>query len=437
VENNQAFVAVLKNIQPIEGADRIVCADIVLNGVKQTQVVVGVDAKEDTPVVYFDSNMALSDRFVEDMDKESPDYGKPGFHSFGAYLAKGNRVRVVKLKGVISNGLAVELNKFNKYLKLDEILHEGYSFTSLDGIEICHKWLPPVKPIPTQGKKKGRSGKTISRMIPGQFHFHIDTDQLPRNLHKLQPDQIISISRKIHGTSAIVSKCLVKKPLTLVSKIAVAIGISVVNSVYDYVYASRTVVKNDCVTKGFYGTDIWTDAGKKYFEGKLHDGETVYYEIVGYLPNSSSMIQKGYPYGCKQGEYKVAVYRITKTGPDGDVVEYSWQAMKERCVEIQVPMVEEYDYGRVSSIYADYTGWNCQAQDDWRNRFMTNLKSRYLDKDAKDCNNNPDEGIVIRIEGKDIQAFKYKSEKFLLKESKAKEEEVVDIEEDQQNEVSV
>jgi len=425
MENNQAFVAILKNIQLIEGANKIVSADVVLNGVKQTQVVVGVDTKENTLVVYMDSNMALSDRFIQD------------YPELATYLAKGNRVRVVKLKGVISNGLAVEIDKFHRYLGPKDTFDEGFSFISLNGIEICHKWIPPVKSTPTQGKKKGRNGKTISRMIPGQFHFHIDTDQLPRNLHKLQPDQIISISRKIHGTSAIASKCLVKKPLNLLSKIAKIIGVPVVDSEYAYIYASRTVVKNDCITKGFYGTDIWTDAGRKYFEDKLHDGETIYYEIVGYLPNSSSMIQKGYPYGCKQGEYKVAVYRITKTGPDGDVVEYSWQAMKERCAEIQVPMVQEYYYGALHDIYKGLLEQTLIEEDDWWNAFMFKLKAIFLDKDAVDCNNNPDEGIVIRIEGKDIQAFKYKSERFLLKESKAKEEEVVDIEEDQQNEVSV
>jgi hypothetical protein len=421
LDNNVAFVAILKNIRPIEGADRIIQADVVLNGATITQVVVGKDTQENTPVVYFDANMALSDRVVTD------------YPELATYLAKGNRVKVVKLKGVISNGFAVEVYKFARYMDAYFVtFSEGFSFTSLGGIEICHKWIPPVKNTPTQGKKKGRSGKTISRMIPGQFHFHIDTDQLPRNLHKLQPDQIISISRKIHGTSAIVSKCLVKKPLNFLSKIAKAIGVPVVDSEYAYIYASHTVVKNDCQTKGFYGTDIWTVAGEKCFKDKLHDGECVYYEVVGYLPSSSSMIQKGYPYGCAVGEYKIAVYRITKTGPDGDVVEYSWQAMKERCKELDVPMVQEYDYGRVSSIYADYTGWNCHIQDDWRNRFMANLKARYLEKDATDCNGNPDEGIVIRIEGKDIQAYKYKSEKFLLKESKAKEEEVVDIEDQEQ-----
>jgi hypothetical protein len=248
----------------------------------------------------------------------------------------------------------------------------------------------------------------------------------------LEPDQIISISRKIHGSSFISSCCLVKKPLNLISKIAKIIGIPVIDTEYAMIYSSRTVVKNDCPTKGFYGTDIWTVLGEKYFKGKLHEGESVYGEVVGYLPGSSSMIQKGYPYGCAVGEYKIAVYRITKTGPDGDVVEYSWQAMKERCKELDASMVQEYDYGRVSSIYADYTGWNCHTQDDWRNRFMTNLKARYLEKDATDCNGNPDEGIVIRIEGKDIQAYKYKSERFLLRESKAKEEEVVDIEDQEQ-----
>jgi len=417
--NNVAFVAVLKNIRPIPGADKIVQAEVVLNGATITQVVVGKDTLENTPVVYFDANMSLSDRVVAD------------YPDLATYLAKGNRVRVVKLKGVISNGLAVELHKFYKYMDMCEF-DEGMSFTSLNGVEICHKWLPPIKNAPTQGKKKGRSGKTISRMIPGQFHFHIDTDQLPRNLHKLEPDQIISISRKIHGSSFISSCCLVKKPLNLISKIAKIIGIPVIDTEYAMIYSSRTVVKNDCPTKGFYGTDIWTVLGEKYFKGKLHEGESVYGEVVGYLPGSSSMIQKGYPYGCAVGEYKIAVYRITKTGPDGDVVEYSWQAMKERCKELDASMVQEYDYGRVSSIYADYTGWNCHTQDDWRNRFMTNLKARYLEKDATDCNGNPDEGIVIRIEGKDIQAYKYKSERFLLRESKAKEEEVVDIEDQEQ-----
>jgi hypothetical protein len=108
IANNTAFVAVLKNIRPIEGADRIVRADVTLNGVTITQVVVGKDTQENTFVVYFDSNLALSDRFVFD------------YPELATYLAKGNRVRVVKLKGVISNGLAVEISKFDNFLNSDD-----------------------------------------------------------------------------------------------------------------------------------------------------------------------------------------------------------------------------------------------------------------------------------------------------------------------------
>ncbi len=42
----------------------------------------------------------------------------------------------------------------------------------------------------------------------------------------------------------------------------------------------------------------------------------------------------------------------------------------------------------------------------------------------------PDEGVVIRIESKDIRVFKYKSESFILGESIAKDKGEVDTEEE-------
>jgi hypothetical protein len=417
MENNQAFVAYLENIQAIPGADKIVQADVMLQGIKITQVVVGVDTKPHTKIVYFDSNMCLSQKVLED------------YPDLNIYLAKNGRVRVIKLRGVISNGLAVEVEKFTCYTTDRDM--EGLpmlpdSFISLGGTEICHKYQPPVKQVQVQGKK-GRKVKKTSRLIPDQFHFHIDTSQLLRNVHKLDPDQIISISRKIHGTSAICSNALVKRKLNLIEKIAKVIGIRIKDTEYDYLYASRTVVKNDATTSGFYKEDIWSEAGKKNFLTKLHQGETVYYEIVGFLP-SGGAIQKGYRYGCTPGTYKIAVYRITMTSPDGTVIEYSWQAMKQRCQELWVPMVEEYYYGRALGINTP-VGDTPELIGNWRQCFVDNLKAMYLEKKAEDCDGNPDEGIVIRIEGLNIEAYKLKSEAFLLKESKAHEEEVVDIEE--------
>lgn len=420
IQNNQAFVATLKNITKIDGADKIVKADVTLNNVVVTSIVTGVDTKEDTSIVYFDSNMCLTENFIRDY----PDLAR--------YLSKGVRVKVVKLKNTISNGLAVDVKHFYRYFKSNkeaiETLVEGYSFTEIGENKICYKYMAPIKVQNQISNKKGRKGKTESRMIPGQFHFHIDTDQLSRNAFKIKPESIVSISRKIHGTSAICGNALVKKKLSFKNKIAQVLGFDIVYREYDYIYASRTVVKNGSTEKGnlgFYGEDLWSSMGEKYFKDKLHLGETVYYEIVGYLP-SGKFIQKDFDYGCKPKEYKIAVYRITKTGIDGDVVEYGWQAMKERCIELNVPHVEELYFGKAKDLFPEL-----DVSEHWNENFVKKLKDKYLEKDAAEnlCKKVPDEGIVLRVEAKGIEVYKLKSERFYLKESESKDNNEEDLEE--------
>jgi hypothetical protein len=425
MQNNTAIVMIINKIEPIEGADKIVKAILTLNNIEQGQVVVGKDDfKEKQKVVFFDSNLCLSEQILKD------------YPELNTYLAKNGRVRCIKLKNTISIGLVIGIEKFVKYTKDLSTLPE--SFTELNGFKICSKYLPPAKTLMVQGKK-GRKVKATSKMVPDQFHFHIDTDQLLRNVNKLNPGQIISISRKVHGTSAIVSHCLVKRPLTLGEKIRKIFGGSAEYLHYEYIYASRTVIKNEAMTDGFYGTDLWTKVGKDNFVGKLHKGESVYYEIVGYAPETQTMIQKGYKYGCSEGQYKIAVYRITMTNSEGIVTELGWPAVKARCLELQIPMVQEYFFGSIEEYCIRHWGLdnfmafpNDSTLDEWRAALILQLKAQYLEKDAADCDNNPDEGVVVRIEGLNIEAYKLKSEKFLLKESKAKDEGTIDIEDEEQ-----
>ena len=119
------------------------------------------------------------------------------YPKFGTYLAKGNRVRTIKLKGVISNGLAVNVSDFYLY-ESPHAFFEGYSFTHLCGIEVCKKYAPPLKVANIQHnpKKKGRKPPS-SRMVEGQFYFHVDTSQLLKNAHRINPDSVISQNGRI------------------------------------------------------------------------------------------------------------------------------------------------------------------------------------------------------------------------------------------------
>jgi hypothetical protein len=147
------------------------------------------------------------------------------------------------------------------------------------------------------------------------------------------------------------------------------------------------------------------------------------------------MIQKDYDYGNKPGNYSIAVYRITMTSPDGAVISLDWNAMKERCRELNVPMVQEFYYGRLRDMYPSFNyrdnpPWTEEQIQVWRTKFVEKLKEDFLEKDVWDNLGKkvPDEGIVLRIEGLGIRVYKLKSAKFVMHESAAREAEVVDIE---------
>jgi len=412
MENNKAFVATLKNIQFIEGADNIVQADITLNNVKITQVAVSKDTKKDTLVIYFDSNLCLSETMIKD------------YPTLSTYLSNGNRVRIIKLRGIISNGLTIEIEKFYKYFKNEneaiKTLKEGYSFNEINGTEICHKYFPPLQ---NKAEHNVKNKKPKTKIIPGQFHFHVDTSQLLRNIHMLEPNQIVSISRKVHGTSAIISNCKVMRKLSFLEKLLKNF-VKIDNIEYKYIIASRTTIKT-------VKNNVWYSAYERFFQFKLTEGETVYFEIVGYDPNSGKPIQKSgklvWNYGCKVNDFKIAVYRITKTGPDSDIVEYSWLMMKERCAQLGVPMVEELFFGKIDQL-VPFTQENV---DEWKKKVVEYLKETCLNRKAEDCIGKDihDEGVVVRIESKDIKVFKLKDEIFML-QCRGKEGEVIDLEDE-------
>ena len=414
MENNKAFVAVLNNLRPIDGADRIVQAELTIKGVPITKLVVGADTEPGAKVVYFDSNMCLNENTIL---KDYPNLAR--------YLGKRGRVKTVKLKGVYSDGLGVPIEQFTKYDKKAITWEEGYSFNSIGNVDICHKYIPPARKVPPNNNSRKNKGKFISRVVPGQFHFHIDTPQLARNIEDIELTDVISITRKMHGTSCITGYNLVKRKLTIRDKIAKIMGVKVKETEYDYLYSSRRVIKNEATDSGFYTTDIWTEAGKQVQVG-LKKGETVYYEIVGFQSNGA-WLQKYYDYGCNPGSFKIYIYRITKTGEDGHVTEYPWAAVKGRCRELGINHVPEYYFGKVY----DWIKWSdIKDSKEWRREFITQLQNVYLNKTVEGnlSKKVPDEGIVIRKETGDIDVFKLKDPAFLAFETKMAEDESDNVE---------
>ena len=160
-----------------------------------------------------------------------------------------------------------------------------------------------------------------------------------------------------------------------------------------------------------------------YIKPFLIKGMTIYYEIVGYLPNGG-WIQKNYDYGCepptqvidpstgenvvqyKQGKnFKVLVYRITLTNIDGQTHEFSAHEVQTWCANRGLLCALEYYYGYACDLYSDIT-----RDEHWNENFLQRLandKGFNMEQNSPECNNIvPHEGLVIKIENMKSEAFK-------------------------------
>lgn len=244
--------------------------------------------------------------------------------------------------------------------------------------------------------------------------------------HVITPNTRIQMSYKIHGTSGISAYVLCKQPLNWKQKIAKWLTGEEFNK-YDYIYSSRTVIKNKYynpnVKEGYYNVDVWAEADK-IVRPCLSKGVTAYYEILGFLPNGR-YIQKNYDYGCtppKENEvytpekhFKVRIYRVTYTNVDGKVFEFTPMQVQKWCESVGLIPVEECYYGLAKDLYPDL-----DISNHWNENFIERLandKNFYMELNSPHCSNKvPHEGVVIKIDDGVSRAFKLKCFRFLNKE---------------------
>lgn len=349
------------------------------------------------------------------------------------------RVKAIKLRGELSEGFILPAVILENYLlsvtnveitlktemEFDCVEHDGKTFW------INKKYIPKNtrnSGAPNSGGKVTKKVKGLDKIIENQFRFHYDTTLIKKCPNVVKPTDIISITEKVHGTSGISAYVLCKKPLSWKEKIAKWLTGYEFDQ-YDYLYASRSVIKNQYynknVSSGFYGVDVWKHADD-IIRPWLQKGMTAYYEIVGFLPNGG-YIQKGYDYGCIPPKtenyvygvhYKVLVYRITMTNVSGNVHEFSAREVQQWCQHTGLVPVNEYYYGYAKDLYPDL-----DPSEHWNENFLQRLandKAFYMEENSPTCTNEvPHEGVVIKVENMKSEAFKLKCFRFLDKEGKS------------------
>jgi len=386
-------------------------------------VIVGKDTKIGDVGLFFPLESQIGEKFAiaNDLIRRKDENGK----NAGGMFDQNRRVRAQTFRGERSEGFWIPIDSLTKlFPDWDEVLKEGQEIDTLRGEQIATKYFPKtVKSASTNGNKKPKT----SRIVPGQFAFHFDTPQLARNVDKIPPGGRFAITWKVHGTSAIAARVLVNRKLNLLERFLRAVGVKIKDTEYDYVYASRKVIKSEAGGNHFYKEDLWTRVGQEQFGGKLATGETVYYEITGYT-SDGKFIQQGYDYGSAPGEYKIWVYRITRTTPDGTVTELTFDQLVVRCDQLGVQPVKLAWLGGVYD-FVDLTEY-----DTWRERFVEEVKKHWVhDQDCQFCTNKvPSEGVCVRIDhGLSVEIYKLKNFRFLERETKQLDDGQTDIETEQ------
>lgn len=416
-------------------------------------IIVGID-EQPGKFVYFPTSSTINPQFLSYANlyrhaEKNTDAEKTGM------FEDNGRVKAIRLKGQVSEGFLLPLQTLCNFVvdstniafteddckagtEFDEVEHKGKSFW------ISKKYVVEHKSNGSGGKGRyDKKAKYFDKVIEDQFRFHYTTVIVRKDPTAVSPEDTIQLTHKWHGTSAIFAYVLCKHPLTFKEKIAKWLTGEQFNK-YDYLYASRSVVKNSKIGGnknggGFYGeeNDVWGEAFK-YIQPYLIKGMTIYAEIVGFLPNGG-YIQKNYDYGCvppSSGEdytygkhYKIMVYRITLTNVDGIAHEFSTQEVQQWCKNNGLTPVIQCYYGKAKDLYPDL-----DVSNHWNENFIETLANDerfYMEKNSPDCVNKvPHEGLVIKKDDMIARAWKLKCFAFLNKEQKeldAGEENIEDL----------
>ena len=453
------YVVRVEHLRKHSNADRLMVATFFGNDtIVDNQVNIGDIG------VYFPVDGQLSEHFcaVNNLVRRKDENG----NQIGGYLDPDKRnIKAIKLRGEKSDGLYLPITCLMEFCKVSD-LNIGDTITVLNGEEICRKYIPHRNSVSVA---KGNKVHKVKVNVAPTFYEHIDTAQLAYNLNDFKPGDIVQLTLKMHGTSGRTGYLPLHHPQKR-NLLDILLHRTREKVEYGYITGTRRVVLAEGRQGGFYDSDEFRYAMAKKFENKLHKGEVVYYEIVGFQgPNGAPIMaevsnakvkdkefikQYGetttFAYGCDPaGTYEmqtneagdmvmppcceIYVYRITMVNEDGDVIEYSPAQIKERCEQIGIQTVMEFETfiipnammlpNAVGSIQRVNAG-----------EYVLRKVEQYFDGPDPIGGIHVREGVVARILNRsNFAAYKHKNFNFKCLEGIAKDEaEAPDIEEAQE-----
>lgn len=418
--NYLARIVSLKGLRKHANADRLQCVNVGMNN-----VITGMDAKEGDIYVFFPIESKINQNFLSFTnsfrdEKYNNDKEKKGFFEWNC------RVRAMRLRGERSMGYLVPAQKVADWKGIDvkHFSQDGLEFDTVAGDLLVEKYELQTQKL----RKSTSSGKSpkLDRLVDGQVNLHVKTKNLRHYPDAIQPDDLISITYKTHGSSWWVGNLLVKRKLSFLERLLKRLGVNIPDTKRDIVYGSRRVVKNrhfedPKANDHFYGYDLWHDI-KEIVGSKIPEGITLYGEVLGFTKDGG-YIQSGYDYGCSPEvgsiRQKLEVYRITHTDEKGNVTEYSYPQIVDFCQDKGLTPSKLMFYGKAR----DWVFENAPELDtleDWNTGFVSRLEKVYNEKDCFMCANKvPEEGVVIRKENLyTCNSYKLKSFRFLEWETK-------------------
>ncbi len=440
----KAVVIRLSHVRPHSNADRVQLATALGN-----QIVIGLNSQDGDLGIYFPSDGQLSDTFCKNNNLYRKGEMNADSNQTGMF-DENRRVRAQKFRGEISDGFWLPIETVA--LKGKSSLNEGDEFDTLDGVEICSKYVNPAT-LKIARENQGKKTKTAKTSV--MFKEHFDTAHFGKQLHEFDFGQTIIITEKLHGTSGRVGHVLVARDLNWKEKLAKRFGVKVKETEWKYMNGTRRVVLEETSGTQFHDPTI-RDKAMNLFKGNLRKGETAFFEIIGFESTGASIMPSvdttkmgdkeftktygksmTYSYGCEPTESAVYVYRMTWTDEDGHSVDYSWNDVVKRCNEIGVNHTPHFLTTTLRELESEYRNLNEIPQDvdidirDIKEYFVKVVEYLGSGPSTLDARHIK-EGVGVRIEGGlNNRTMKFKSFDFKVLEGIVKDSGVIDAEEAQ------